>query len=201
MRSDLVVSLVVGRVLILLISLPRWLCRRSPTAPRVPQRTRATREPKPFAGDTRTPECALCDAGMDAHPQAPGAPPPRMIFPRGRRRQVDTTGQCCPQATCSYSGGVDWGTIRANGHPHGRPWRQRVCLSCSGSFLETHDTPFHAKQVDPDTLVWAMAAGLTDRVWSVRELLMSRVPPWPQRPMGAGLRTAETGHKPRGQGV
>ena len=26
----------------------------------------------------------------------------------------------------------------------------------------------------------AMAAGLTDRVWSVREVLMYRVPPWPQ---------------------
>lgn len=26
----------------------------------------------------------------------------------------------------------------------------------------------------------AMAAGLTDRVWSLREVLMWRVPPWPQ---------------------
>jgi hypothetical protein len=26
----------------------------------------------------------------------------------------------------------------------------------------------------------AMAAGVTDRVWSLRELLMFRVPPWPQ---------------------
>jgi hypothetical protein len=26
----------------------------------------------------------------------------------------------------------------------------------------------------------AMAAGLTDHVWSVREMLMFRVPPWPQ---------------------
>jgi hypothetical protein len=30
----------------------------------------------------------------------------------------------------------------------------------------------------------AMAAGLTDRVWSVREVLMCRVPPWPQAQMG-----------------
>jgi hypothetical protein len=29
----------------------------------------------------------------------------------------------------------------------------------------------------------AMAAGLTDRVWSVREVLMYRVPPWPQPQM------------------
>jgi hypothetical protein len=26
----------------------------------------------------------------------------------------------------------------------------------------------------------AMAAGLTDRVWSVKEVLLYRVPPWPQ---------------------
>jgi hypothetical protein len=29
----------------------------------------------------------------------------------------------------------------------------------------------------------AMAAGLTDRLWSVRDLLMVRVPPWPQSQM------------------
>lgn len=29
----------------------------------------------------------------------------------------------------------------------------------------------------------AMAAGLTDRVWSLREVLMCRVPPWPQPQM------------------
>ena len=27
----------------------------------------------------------------------------------------------------------------------------------------------------------AMAAGLTDHIWSVREVLLCRVPPWPQR--------------------
>jgi hypothetical protein len=26
----------------------------------------------------------------------------------------------------------------------------------------------------------AMAAGLTDQIWSLREVLMFRVPPWPQ---------------------
>jgi hypothetical protein len=26
----------------------------------------------------------------------------------------------------------------------------------------------------------AMAAGLTDRVWSLKEVLLDRVPPWPQ---------------------
>jgi len=30
----------------------------------------------------------------------------------------------------------------------------------------------------------AMAAGLTDHVWSLKEVLLSRVPPWPQRQVG-----------------
>ena len=35
-----------------------------------------------------------------------------------------------------------------------------------------------AKQWQPQTP--AMAAGLTDQVWTVREVLLFRVPPWPQ---------------------
>jgi len=81
-----------------------------------------------------------------------------MILTRGRHRQVDTTGHFCPHATCAYHGRVGFGNIRANGHPTGRRWRQRVCLGCRRYFLETHGTPFHGKQVDPDTLVWAIAA-------------------------------------------
>jgi IS1 family transposase/transposase-like protein len=81
-----------------------------------------------------------------------------MRFTRGRRRQVDTSGHFCPDATCSYQGRVGFGNIRANGHPNGRRWRQLYCLCCRGYFLETHSTPFHAKQVDPDKLVWAIAA-------------------------------------------
>jgi IS1 family transposase/transposase-like protein len=81
-----------------------------------------------------------------------------MLFTRGRRRQVDTTGHFCPHAACSYHGRVGWGNIRANGHPNGRRWRQLLCLSCQRHFLETHGTLFHGKHVDPDTLVWAIAA-------------------------------------------
>jgi IS1 family transposase/transposase-like protein len=158
MRCDLVVYVVVGIFLILLILLPRWLWRRGPRAPTLPKRTRAKREPQPFAGYARKPECELCDQGIDSQPQAPGAPPPRMIFTRGRRRHIDTTGQFCPQAACSYHGWVDLGNLRANGHPNGRRWRQLVCLGCRGYFLETVGTPFHTKQVDPDKLVWAIAA-------------------------------------------
>jgi IS1 family transposase/transposase-like protein len=81
-----------------------------------------------------------------------------MIFTRGRRRQVKTSGHFCPHPPCSYHGRVGWGNIRANGHPNGRRWRQLVCLGCRSYFLETVGTPFHGKQVEPDTLVWAIAA-------------------------------------------
>jgi transposase-like protein/IS1 family transposase len=80
------------------------------------------------------------------------------MFTRGRRRWVETTGHFCPHAACPYHGRVGWGNIRANGHPNGRRWRQLVCLGCKRHFLETHGTPLHGKQVDPDKLVWAIAA-------------------------------------------
>ena len=81
-----------------------------------------------------------------------------MLFTRGRRRHIDTTGHFCPHAACASHGRVGWGNLRANGHPNGRRWRQLVCLSCKRHFLETYSTPFHAKQVDPAKLVWAMTA-------------------------------------------
>lgn len=158
MRSDLALYLVAIVLLILPILLSRWLWRGGKTAPAATKPTRIKREPKPFAGWTRKPECALCEPGVAGHPPMPGVPPPRMIFTRGRRRQVDTTGHFCPHTTCSYHGWVDWGNIRANGHPSGRQWRQLVCLGCQGYFLETHGTLFHAKQVEPDKLVWAIGA-------------------------------------------
>jgi IS1 family transposase len=55
--------------------------------------------------------------------------------------------------------------------PHGslrQPLPQPVPTNCKGS----------AKQWQPCTP--AMAAGLTDHVWSLQEVLLYRVPPWPQ---------------------
>jgi IS1 family transposase len=156
MHFDLVVYLVAGVFLFLLVLLPHWRWRRRQSTPAIPKPTRGKREPKPFAGYTRKPE--LCESGVDFHPQVPSAPPPPMIFTRGRRRHIDTTGHFCPHAECAYHGRVDWGNIHANGHPNGRRWRQLVCLNCNGYFLETLGTAFHGKRVDPDKLVWAITA-------------------------------------------
>jgi len=160
MPSDLAFSLVAAVVLMLSVALSRWLWRGGKAAPAATKLPRAQRAPKPFAGLTQKPDCPTCEQEAGGHPSAaaPSAPPPRMIFTRGRHRQVDTTRHFCPQTSCAYHGWVGWGNICANGHPTGRRWRQLVCLGCRGYFLETHGTPFHGKQVNPDTLVWALAA-------------------------------------------
>ena len=91
-------------------------------------------------------------------PQAPCAPPPRIVSTRGRPRQVDTSSHFCPQPHCASRGWVGLGNLRANGHPSGGPWRQCSCTACEGSFQETHGTPLHGKRVAPDLLVWAVGA-------------------------------------------
>src|SRR5262245_43106500 len=135
-----------------------WLWRCGNTTPSARKPPRPTREPKPFAGLTRKPDCEACAQQIPSQPQIPSAPPPRMILTRGRRSQVDTTGHFCPHATCAYHGRVGFGNIRANGHPSGGPWRQWHCLVCGGYFLEIHGTPFHGKRVSPEHLVWAVTA-------------------------------------------
>jgi hypothetical protein len=51
-----------------------------PTAPEpTPPRRKRRREPKPFAGLTRKPHCDACAHATAPHPQAPAAPPPRIV--------------------------------------------------------------------------------------------------------------------------
>ena len=160
MQSDPIFAFVVGVALILLVVLSCRCCRGAKATPVVATPSRGKRDPKPFAGFTHKPECPACkqEAQMQPSASVPHAPPPHMIFTRGRRRHVDTIGHFCPHAACSYHGRLGLGNIRANGHPNGRRWRQLVCLGCKRHFLETHGTLFHGKQVDPDKLVWAIAA-------------------------------------------
>jgi len=47
----------------------------------------------------------------------------------------------------------------------------------------------------------AMAAGLTDRVWSLRDILMYRVPPWPPCQVGYALRTVQDDQQQPGECV
>jgi IS1 family transposase len=76
---------------------------------------------------------------------------------RGRRRHVDTSTHFCPHPDGAYRGWVNRGNLRANGHPHGGPWRQLLCIACRGSFLETLGTIFHGKRVPVDLIVRVIA--------------------------------------------
>jgi len=124
----------------------------SPIKPVKTQHKRS-KESKPFAGYIQKPLCEACEHSLDSPPKAPGSPPPIILFNRGRKRTVDTTGHFCPDPDCSYHGWLGLGNIRANGHPGGQPWRQFQCVSCKGYFYETEGTIFHGKRSSPDLIV------------------------------------------------
>jgi transposase-like protein len=127
-----------------------------------PRRKRSS-EPKPVTGFIHTPLCEACAKGTDRHPKAPGSPPPLLPCTRGRKRTVNTPAHCWPKPTCSSQGWLGRGHSRANGHPGGQPWRQWQCVSCPGSFSETHGTLCHGKRASPELLgrvIACLAAGL-----------------------------------------
>src|SRR5437879_985155 len=127
-----------------------------PAKPITPRRQRST-EPKPFAGLTHKPPCALCEQEA-AHPQAPPPVPPEPMPPPPRRsRTVDTSRHFCPHAGCRYRGWLGLGNLRANGHPSGGPWRQFQCTACEGYFPEHHGTIFHGKQGAVELIVRVLA--------------------------------------------
>ena len=128
----------------------------APATPIQPKRTHSN-EPKPFAGLTTKPPCALCEREA-THPQPPPPVPPELMPPTHRRpRTVDTSQHFCPHTGCRYRGWLGLGNLRANGHPSGGRWRQLQCTSCEGYFLETHGTIFHGKQVAVELIVHVLA--------------------------------------------
>jgi hypothetical protein len=128
-----------------------------PTPEPTPPEPKRHRAPKPFAGLTQKPPCDACEHRDDPRPQTPASPPPRIVMTRGRRRQVDTSTQFCPNPDCAYRGWVGWGNLRANGHPNGGAWRQLLCIACRGDFLETLGTLFHGKRVSTELIVRVIA--------------------------------------------
>jgi hypothetical protein len=78
--------------------------------------------------------------------------------PTNRRpRTVDTSQHFCPHGGCRYRGWLGLGNLRANGHPHGGPWRQFQCTACEGYFPEHHGTIFHGKQASVELIVHVLA--------------------------------------------
>src|SRR5438045_695628 len=68
---------------------------KTPTQPIRPQRQRST-EPKPFAGLTHKPPCALCEQATGESALAPPVRPDPMPSTNRRPRQIDTTMHFCP---------------------------------------------------------------------------------------------------------
>ena len=128
----------------------------TPAVPAKPKRKRST-EPKPFAGLTQKPHCALCDQEtLYTAPASPLRPDP--MPPTNRRpRTVDTSMHFCPHLGCDYCGWPGLNNLRANGHPSGGPWRQLHCTACDGYFPEHHGTIFHGKQATVELIVRVLA--------------------------------------------
>jgi IS1 family transposase len=116
-----------------------------------------SREPKPFAGLTYKPYCALCKQET-MHPMPrPPMPPDPVPSTNRRLREIDTSMHFCPHGGYRYRGWLGLGNLRANGHPNGGPWRQFHCTSCDRYFLETHGTLFHGKRIAVDLMVRVLA--------------------------------------------
>jgi hypothetical protein len=130
---------------------------RQPIAPSKPPRRQRSSEPKPFAGLTHKPPCALCEQEAVESAPAPPVRPDPMLPTHRRPRTVDTSMHFCPHMDCDYRGWLGLGNLRANGHPNGGPWRQLHCLGCNGYFPEHHGTIFHGKRVTVDLLVHVLA--------------------------------------------
>ena len=128
-------------------------------APPVPAKAKRRRspEPKAFEGLTHKPPCVLCEQETgETNPPPPVRPKP---MPRTNRRPrtVDTSMHFCPHSICAYRGWLGRNNLRANGHPHGGPWRQCQCTACAGYFPEHHGTIFHGKQVAVERIVRVLA--------------------------------------------
>jgi hypothetical protein len=121
-----------------------------------PKRTRST-EPKPFAGLTKNPHCALCKQAIGETAPPPPVRPDPMPPTTRRPRTVDTSMHFCPHPECEYRGGLGLNTLRANGHPSGGPWRQLHCTACDGYFPAHHGTIFHGKQAAVELMVRVLA--------------------------------------------
>src|SRR5215510_1603920 len=130
-----------------------------PTAPAAPVKSKRKRttEAKAFEGLTHKPHCALCEQEIGATPPAPPRRPDPMPLTHRRPRTVDTSMHFCPHSHCDYRGWLGLNNLRANGHPHGGPWRQFHCTSCDGYFPEHQGTIFHGKQAAVELIVRVLA--------------------------------------------
>ena len=135
---------------------PPGVAHKIPTQSIKSKRTRS-REPKPFAGLTHKPPCALCAQQTAENTPAPPPRPDPMPLTQRRPRTVDTSMHFCPHLHCDYRGWLGLHNLRATGHPHGGQWRQFHCTACDGYFPAHHGTMFHGKQAAVELIVPVLA--------------------------------------------
>ena len=147
--------------LVLLVLL--WLCIMLPPlwsspsggAPQTSTQSikrKRSREPKPCAGLTHKPPCALgAQETSETAPAPPRRPDPRPPTHR-RPRTVRPSRHFCPHTGGDDRGGLGLGNGRAKGHPHGGPWRQWPCTACAGSLPAHHGTLLHGKQAEVERI-------------------------------------------------
>ena len=122
-------------------------------------------------------------------PSRPVARPPRIVPTRGRPRQVDPANHFNLSirqhvaavgrrvtTLCKHEDGVRQQLALYHVYYNFCLPHASVCQALPQP-VPTHGSG-SAKLWQPCTP--AMAAGLTDHVWSMREVLLFRVPPWPQ---------------------
>src|SRR5881397_187129 len=87
--------LLVGLVWLCLMLHVVWPYDRATSGPTTSRPAKAPRkrssDSKPFPGLTHKPHCEACAQAAVSRPQAPCAPPPRIVSTRGRPRRVDTS--------------------------------------------------------------------------------------------------------------
>jgi hypothetical protein len=99
--------------------------------PITPKRKRSS-EPKPFAGLTQKPPCALCEQQTTESALAPPLRPDPMLPTHRRPRTVDTSMHFCPHTECAYRGWLGLNNLRANGHPGGAPGGSSTASAATG---------------------------------------------------------------------
>lgn len=103
--------------------------------------------------------CAQCAVEEAREKEdTPREAPPKIERTRGRRPEIDTSGQFCPGEGCTYQGWLGRGNIVSNGHPSGGQWRQLRCVACGKYFQETLGTIFYGSSVPATDIIRAVLA-------------------------------------------
>ena len=97
---------------------PPGVAHKIPTQS-IKSKRKRSREPKPFAGLTHKPHCALCEQQTAENAPAPPPRPDPLPLTHRRPRTVDTSMHFCPHLNCDYCGWLGLNNLRANGHPSG----------------------------------------------------------------------------------